>query len=30
LPRRTTLECAIIDHIKAGRHWRAGSGWLTL
>ena len=30
LPRRTTLERAIVDHIKAGRHWRAGSGWLTL
>ena len=30
LPRRTTLERAIIDHIKAGRHWRAGSGWLAL
>lgn len=30
LPRHTTLERAIIDHIKAGRHWRAGSGWLTL
>ncbi|MEQ4209686.1 acyltransferase domain-containing protein [Actinopolymorpha sp. B9G3] len=30
LPRRTTLERAIIGHIKAGRHWRAGSGWLTL
>jgi AcrR family transcriptional regulator len=30
LPRRTTLERAIIDHIKAGRHWRSGSGWLTL
>jgi hypothetical protein len=30
LPRRTTLEHAMLDHIKAGRHWRAGSGWLTL
>ena len=30
LPRRTTLERAIIDHLKAGRHWRAGSGWLEL
>ncbi|MEQ4205793.1 acyltransferase domain-containing protein [Actinopolymorpha sp. B9G3] len=30
LPRRTTLEHAIVDHLKAGRHWRAGSGWLAL
>lgn len=30
LPRRTTLERAIVDHLKAGRHWRGGAGWLRL
>ncbi len=30
LPRRTTLERAIVDHLKAGRRWRGGAGWLRL
>jgi hypothetical protein len=30
LPRRTTLERAVIDHLKAGRHWTGGAGWLRL
>jgi hypothetical protein len=30
LPRRTTLERAVVDHMKAGRHWHGGAGWLLL
>ncbi|MCF3963309.1 acyltransferase domain-containing protein [Streptomyces fuscigenes] len=30
LPRRTTLERAIADHLRAGRHWTTGHGWLEL
>ena len=30
LPRRTTLERAIVDHLQAGRHWHGGAGWLRL
>lgn len=30
LPRRTSLERAITDHLKAGRHWRSGTGFLLL
>jgi hypothetical protein len=30
LPRRTTLERAVIDHLEAGRHWYGGAGWLRL
>jgi hypothetical protein len=30
LPRRTTLERAIVQHLRAGRHWRGRSGWLEL
>jgi hypothetical protein len=30
LPRRTTLERAVVDHLKAGRHWNGGAGWLRL
>jgi hypothetical protein len=30
LPRRTTLERAIADHLLAGRHWHIGHGWLAL
>lgn len=30
LPRRTTLERAIVQHLLAGRHWYSRSGWLTL
>ncbi|MBO0826597.1 MAG: DUF5596 domain-containing protein [Streptosporangiales bacterium] len=30
LPRDTTLERAVVAHLKAGRHWRTPTGWLTL
>ncbi|EGX57688.1 hypothetical protein SZN_21581 [Streptomyces zinciresistens K42] len=30
LPRDTTLRRAIVDHLRAGRHWRAPHGWLRL
>jgi hypothetical protein len=30
LPRRSTLERAIADHLRAGRHWYGRAGWLEL
>lgn len=30
LPQDTTLQRAIIDHIRSGRHWHGGTGWLEL
>jgi hypothetical protein len=30
LPQRTTLERAIVSHLRAGRHWLARRGWLAL
>lgn len=30
LPRRTSLERAIVAHLRAGRHWRNQTGWLQL
>ena len=30
LPQRTTLERAIVAHLRAGKHWRNRTGWLTL
>jgi hypothetical protein len=30
LPRRTTLERAIIAHLRAGKHWRNRTGWLEV
>lgn len=30
LPRRTTLQRAIVDHLRAGRRWDGGVGWLRL
>lgn len=30
LPRRTALERAVVDHLKAGRCWRGGAGWVLL
>ena len=30
LPRRTALERAVVDHIRSGRHWHGGAGWLLL
>ncbi len=29
-PQRTTLERAAISHIRSGRHWHGGVGWLRL
>lgn len=30
LPRRTTLERAIVEHLRAGRHWQNRTGWIGL
>ena len=30
LPQRTTLERAIVSHLRAGKHWRSPTGWLRL
>ena len=30
LPQRTTLERAIVSHLRAGKHWRDRTGWLRL
>jgi hypothetical protein len=30
LPQRTTLERAIVAHLRAGKHWRSPTGWLEL
>lgn len=30
LPQRTTLERAIVAHLRAGKHWRNQTGWLSL
>jgi hypothetical protein len=30
LPRRTRLERAIGDHLRAGRHWYIGHGWFPM
>lgn len=30
LPRATSLERAIVDHLRAGGHWYYRAGWLTL
>lgn len=30
LPRRTSLERAVAGHLRAGRHWHGGVGWLAL
>lgn len=30
LPQRTTLEHAIVAHLRAGKHWRNRTGWLEL
>ncbi|GAB3440343.1 hypothetical protein GCM10027570_05700 [Streptomonospora sediminis] len=29
-PRGTRLERAVVDHVRAGRHWRVRTGWLRL
>ncbi len=30
LPQRTTLERAVVAHLRSGRHWHGGAGWLPL
>lgn len=30
LPRRTTLERAVVDHLRSGGHWHRRTGWLEL
>ncbi|WP_234021462.1 acyltransferase domain-containing protein [Streptomyces sp. 142MFCol3.1] len=30
LPRRNSVERAIVDHLRAGGHWYGGHGWFTL
>lgn len=30
VPQRTTLERAVAGHLRAGRHWYGGEGWLLL
>ena len=30
LPRRTSVERAVGDHLRAGKHWYIGHGWLPL
>ncbi|MFJ9696136.1 acyltransferase domain-containing protein [Kitasatospora sp. NPDC101183] len=30
LPRRTSLERAVGDHLRAGHHWYGGQGWFPL
>jgi len=28
LPQRTTLERAVVQHVRDGRQWHGGVGWL--
>ncbi len=30
LPQRTSLERAVVGHLKGGRHWKVRTGWLDL
>lgn len=30
LPRRSSVERAVVDHLREGGHWYGGQGWLTL
>jgi hypothetical protein len=30
LPQNTTLERAVVQHIRAGRSWHGGQGWMPL
>lgn len=30
LPQRTTLERAVLAHVRSGRHWHVRTGWLVL
>jgi hypothetical protein len=29
LPQRTTLERAVVKHLRDGKHWHGGAGWLS-
>ena len=29
-PQRSTLERAIVDHLRSGGHWHLGHGWFEL
>jgi hypothetical protein len=30
LPRRTSVQRAVLDHLDAGGHWYAGHGWFRM
>jgi len=30
LPQRNSMERAVVAHIRSGRHWHGGAGWLEL
>jgi hypothetical protein len=30
VPQRTTLQRAIVSHLRTGGHWRVRCGWLPL
>ena len=30
LPQRTTLQRAVVQHLRDGRHWYIRQGWLAL
>lgn len=30
LPQRTTLERAVVSHLRAGKHWQSRAGWVAL
>jgi hypothetical protein len=30
LPQHTTLERAVVQHLRDGKHWHGGAGWLPL
>jgi hypothetical protein len=30
LPRDTRLQRAVVDHLRAGKHWRLRTGWFEL
>lgn len=29
-PQTTHLECAMVGHLRSGRHWHGGMGWMEL
>jgi hypothetical protein len=30
LPQETTLQRAVVAHLRSGEHWRARTGWMQL